>query len=203
MTTIRSTLGDDCARANNVDFSRDSAYFCVALARGFSIYHSATCELYLNEDLGRDISIAVMLESSQILGLVDAKHPANRRLTLFDCVARKEVASIVHTTRIKHVVLSTSHIAVACDRTLHLYKHEQRIVKIAEYDTAANPLGLCSLGGLKVVFPGRSPGHIQVVDTASMEVTIIPAHTSALRALQTSTDGAIVVSGSQNVISSW
>jgi len=200
MNTKRSTLGDSDVRANDVNFSRDSAYFCVALPQGFSVYYSATCELYLNEDLGRDIAIAVMLESSQILGLVDVRHPANRKLSLFDCVARKEIASIVHVDPIKHVALSRSHIAVACERMLYLYKHEHRIVKIAEYETASNSIGLCSLGSVKVVFPGRSPGHIQVVDIANMEVTIIPAHTSALRALQTSTDGSIVVSASQNVI---
>lgn len=67
-----------------------------------------------------------------------------------------------------------------------------------------NPLGLCCLGQRAMVLPGRSTGQLQIVDLKAgtqgkMEVKIVPAHSSMLRALELSPDEQVVASASDKV----
>lgn len=203
MNTKHKTIKADCNIANDVAFNHDCSYFCVSQPSGFSVYTSATCELYSKEDLEQNLNSAAMLGSSQIIGLIGVDGPSARKLSLYDFIRKKEVASIMQTTPITRTCLSKTHIAIVCERTLHLYKHSQRIEKIAEYETSPNQLGLCSISASVLVFPGRNAGHVQVVNLETLEMSIIPAHTSALRALEVSPSGTTVVTGSRNVESYW
>lgn len=68
--------------------------------------------------------------------------------------------------------------------------------KLAVFETAKNPLGLCCLGTKILAFPGRTPGQVQVVQIESENVSIIPAHGSPLRAIELSPDGEILATAS-------
>lgn len=81
--------------------------------------------------------------------------------------------------------------------SIHLYKFSAPPEKLREFETTNNPFGLCCLNQDIVVFPGRTPGHIQVSELATGNVSIIPAHSSALRALSISQDGSIIASASE------
>ena len=65
------------------------------------------------------------------------------------------------------------------------------------YETADNLLGLCSLSNRHLAFPGRTVGQIQLVEVATGNVSIIPAHSSALQAIQLSPDGNLLASASE------
>lgn len=71
--------------------------------------------------------------------------------------------------------------------------------KLAVFETAKNPLGLCCLGTQVLAFPGRTPGQVQVVQVESENVSIIPAHGSPLRAIELSPDGEILATASVTV----
>ena len=71
--------------------------------------------------------------------------------------------------------------------------------KLSVFETAYNPLGLCCLGSKIVVFPGRTPGQVQLVELGTGNVSIIPAHSSPLRAMALSPDGEVLATASETV----
>jgi WD40 repeat protein len=80
-----------------------------------------------------------------------------------------------------------------------MYKVTKPPTLLSAYETANNPWGLCCLGQKKIAFPGRTPGHVQLVELATGNVSIIPAHSSPVRALQLSPDGELVATASETV----
>jgi hypothetical protein len=66
-----------------------------------------------------------------------------------------------------------------------------------EFETADNPLGLCCLGEKMVAFPGRTAGQVQLMELSTGNISIIPAHTSALRAIELSPDGELLATASE------
>lgn len=106
--------------------------------------------------------------------------------------------------------LSHTHIIICTSRKLYLYRHTHTaITKVAVYETALNPSGICALGDRVCVFPGRSEGQIQILrlpertkdgeETSRLSVSIVAAHESALRAICLSPDETIVASASVTV----
>jgi WD repeat-containing protein 45 len=71
--------------------------------------------------------------------------------------------------------------------------------KISVFETADNPLGLCCLSAKLLAFPGRTPGQVQLVETETGNVTIVPAHSSSLRAIEISPDGELMATASETV----
>jgi hypothetical protein len=95
------------------------------------------------------------------------------------------------------VRLSRTTIVAALHNSIAVYAFSSPPKKRNEYDTADNPLGLCCLGEKIVVFPGRTPGQVQTMELATGNVSIIPAHSSALRAIELSPDGEILATASE------
>jgi WD repeat-containing protein 45 len=93
--------------------------------------------------------------------------------------------------------MTKSRIVVALQNSIHLYKFSSPPEKSSTFETADNPQGICSLGSRVVAFPGRSPGKVQLVELESGNVSIIPAHTSALRAMDLSRDGKYLATASE------
>lgn len=188
--------------AQHVAFNRDASFFSVALASGFAVFRTDSCEAYLEQDLPGSIGAAVMLGNSQVVGLTGGEgahaHHEARKLVLWDTVRRAETAAITSRTRIVNVALTNVYIAIVNELGVALYRHQPQLEKLASYDTASNPLGLCCVGERIAVFPGRTAGHIQVIDLESRTVSIIPAHSSPLRALALSPDDNVVASASAN-----
>lgn len=67
------------------------------------------------------------------------------------------------------------------------------------FETAESSSGLCCLGSKIVAFPGRSPGQVQMVELGTGNVSIIPAHSSPLRAMALSPDGEVLATASDTV----
>lgn len=118
---------------------------------------------------------------------------------LYDTTRHAEVATIKTSQPVVRVELGPQYIAAVLDRAVLLYKHQPKIEKVASYETTSNPLGLCCLGLRVLVFPGRSPGQLQIVDLSDLSVSIVPAHSSTLRALDLSPSEDLVASASDKV----
>ena len=95
------------------------------------------------------------------------------------------------------VRLSRTRIIVALLNSVHMYNFASPPEKISVFETADNPLGLCCLGRKLVAFPGRTPGQVQVVESDTGNVSILPAHSTPLRAMDLSPNGEILATASE------
>ena len=190
--------------ANCVEFSHDFKYFSVALENGFKVFTAPACELYLEQQTGWNSGIATMLGERQTMALVkggQALPNSMSELILWDWGNRAQAAFIKTKAPIIRCRLTQVHIALVFEMSVSLYRCHPKIERVASYETTRNPLGICCLGSKFLVFPGRTAGHIQIVELANLQVSIVPAHTSALRAMAVGPDESLVATGSQNVSS--
>jgi WD repeat-containing protein 45 len=88
---------------------------------------------------------------------------------------------------------------VALQNSIRVYNFKTKPDVWGVFETADNPLGLCCLSTKILAFPGRTPGQVQLVELATGNVSIIPAHGSALRAIDISRDGEILATASETV----
>lgn len=120
---------------------------------------------------------------------------------IWDDAKGKDVITIPVLTTVRGVRLSRTHIVVALHNSVRVYKFKTKPEVWGVYQTADNPLGLCCLAEKTLAFPGRTPGQVQLVDLVAGNVTIIPAHSSALKAIDISRDGEVLATASDTVCS--
>jgi hypothetical protein len=108
-------------------------------------------------------------------------------------------------TPVQRVRISQTHLIVVQLNKVGIYKMKVPPEKLAEYETANNPYGLCALGKSTVAFPGRTIGQVKLFDVHTGNVSIIPAHDSPLRALALSKNGDMVATASEQgtIIRLW
>ena len=109
------------------------------------------------------------------------------------------VITIPVVTAVRGVKLSRSHIVVALLNSIYVYNFKSKPDLWGKFETADNPQGLCCLTAKIVAFPGRTPGQVQLVELSTRNVSIIPAHSSPLRALDISQDGEVMATASETV----
>ncbi len=102
-------------------------------------------------------------------------------------------------TTVCRVRLTRQRLVVALQNTVHVYHFSAPPKVLSVYETADNPYGLCALSSKVVAFQGRTAGQVQLVEVDTGNVSIIPAHTSPLRALELSRDGELIATASENV----
>ena len=118
---------------------------------------------------------------------------------IWDDAKQKAVVSLEFRTSVLRVRLSRSRIIIALHNSVHVYSFSSPPEKLSVFETADNPLGLCCLGEKVLAFPGRTPGQVQLVEIENKNVSIIPAHSSSLRALALSPDGDVLATASETV----
>ncbi|KAK5655923.1 hypothetical protein OQA88_5058 [Cercophora sp. LCS_1] len=184
----------------SITFNDDCSYFAVGLNTGFCIFHAESCALQKTRDFNAGVGLVQMMGKSQYLGLVGGgKQPkfANNKLILWDDGKTKSSLEISALTPVRGAQVSKERIVVALQNSIRVYKFEKPINLLAAYETANNPWGLCCLSPRRLAFPGRTAGHVQLVEIASGNVSIIPAHSSAIRAIQLSPDGELLATASE------
>ncbi|MCJ1307961.1 WD repeat domain phosphoinositide-interacting protein 3 [Agyrium rufum] len=140
-----------------------------------------------------------MLDRANYIALVGGgrqpKFPQNKVIIWDDA---KQIAAITleFRTSVISVRLSRARVIIVLLNSVHVYEFSISPKKLAIYETADNPMGLLCLGTKVFVFPGRTPGQAQIVELATGNVSIIPAHTSPLRALELSPDGEVLATAS-------
>lgn len=109
----------------------------------------------------------------------------------------KVALEITALTAVRGVQLDRERIVVVLQNSVRVYSFAKPPDLLHVYETSDNLLGLCCLSEKKLTFPGRTAGQIQVVELATGNVTIIPAHSSALKAIALSPDGDLLASASE------
>ena len=181
-------------------FNNDASCFAVGLDSGFCVFNSDPCELKVSRDFNAGIGSAEMLQRYNFLALVGGgKKPKwpQTKVIVWDDAKEKTTFMLEHMTAVLRVRMTKSRIVVALQNSVHLYRFSTPPQKTSVFETADNPLGLSCLGTSLVAFPGRSPGKVQLVELDSGNVSIIPAHTSALRSMDLSRDGRYLATASE------
>lgn len=111
----------------------------------------------------------------------------------------KIAAQVSVLTSVRGVRITRTHIVVALLNSIRVYHFQSNPALYQAYETASNPYGLCCLSASILIFPGRTSGQVQVVELNSGNVSIIPAHTGALRALALSRDDETIATASETV----
>ena len=145
-----------------------------------------------------------MMGNANYLALVGGgrspKFPSNK-VIIWDGSKNKIALEISTLTSVRGVQLSKSRVVVVLQNSVRVYAFVKQPTPLAVYETADNQSGLCCLTDKYLVFPGRTPGQVQVVHLSNESVTIIPAHNSGLRAVQLSADGELLATASEKVFS--
>lgn len=109
----------------------------------------------------------------------------------------KVALEITALSAVRGVQLGRERIAVVLQNSVRVYSFAKPPELLHVYETADNFLGLCCLSDKKLAFPGRTVGQIQLVELTTGNVSIIPAHSSPLKAIQLSPDGDLLASASE------
>ncbi|KAL4808761.1 WD40-repeat-containing domain protein [Aspergillus unguis] len=188
------------AYSQSTTFNSDNSFFSVGLDTGYSVFTSNPCELKVSQNLNGGIGLAVMLGHTNYLALVGGgrqpKFPQNK-LVIWDDTKNKAVITLEFRTSVLGVRLSKSRIVVALLNSIHTFAFSIPPKKLSVFDTADNPLGLACLGQKLLAFPGRSSGQVQCVELETGNVSIIPAHSTPLRAMTLSPDGEVLATASE------
>jgi len=121
------------------------------------------------------------------------------QLVLWDDSRNKVALEISALTPVRGVQLSKERVVVVLQNSVRVYRFAKPPSLLTAYETANNPWGLCCLSPRRLAFPGRTTGHVQLVELSSGNVSIIPAHSSAIRALALSSDGELLATASEMV----
>lgn len=118
---------------------------------------------------------------------------------IWDDAKQKAAITLEFRTSVLGVRLSKSKIVVALLNSVHVFAFSTPPQKLSVFETSDNPLGLACLGRKLLAFPGRSPGQVQVIELETGNISIIPAHSSPLRAMTLSPDGEVLATASEAV----
>ena len=121
------------------------------------------------------------------------------QLVIWDDAKQKAVITLEFRTSVLGVRLSKSRIVVAPLNSIHIFAFSNPPQKLSVFETSDNPMGLACLGSKLIAFPGRSPGQVQLVELETGNVSIIPAHSTPLRAMDLSPDGEVLATASEAV----
>ncbi|KAL3468586.1 WD40-repeat-containing domain protein [Aspergillus heterothallicus] len=181
-------------------FNNENSCFSVGLETGFCVFSANPCELKVSRDFNAGVGVAVMLGQSNYLAIVGGgrqpKFPQNK-LVIWDDAKQKAVITLEFRTSVLGVRLSRSRIVVALLNSIHTFAFSTPPKKLSVFETTDNPLGLACLGQKLLAFPGRSPGQVQLVELETGNVSIIPAHSTPLRAMALSPDGEVLATASE------
>jgi WD40 repeat protein len=184
----------------SVSFNNDASCFAVGLESGICIYHTKSCQLKASRDFNAGIGLVQMMGMTNYLALVGGgKSPkfAMNKAIIWDDMKGKVALEITTLTAVRGVQLGRERIAVVLQNSVRVYSFAKPPNLLHVYETADNLAGLCCLSDKKLAFPGRTVGQVQLVEVATGNVSIIPAHSSALKAIQLSPDGELLATASE------
>lgn len=107
-------------------------------------------------------------------------------------------------TPVRAVRLTRDKIVVVVQNSVEIYawnkpKDPKELDRLSVYETADNLLGMICMSAKLAAFPGRTPGHVQIVENDTGNVSIIPAHSTPLRAMAFSPKGELLATASDHV----
>ncbi|KAI4162957.1 MAG: hypothetical protein LQ342_003468 [Letrouitia transgressa] len=170
------------------------------LSRSDNCIQTCSYKLTIWTDFNAGIGSAEMLGRANYIALVGGgrqpKFPQNK-VIIWDDAKQKVVITLEFHSRVHRVCLSRSRIIAVLQNSVHMYAFSSPPQKISVFETADNPFGICCLGAKVIVFPGRTPGQVQMVEMSTGNISIIPAHGTPLKAMTLSPDGEILATASE------
>ncbi|KAJ5958523.1 uncharacterized protein N7479_005673 [Penicillium vulpinum] len=165
------------------------------------VYNSNPCELKVLRDFNAGIGVAEMLGQSNYLAIVgggkNPKFPQNK-LVIWDDAKQKAAITLEFRTSVLGVRLSKSKIVAVLLNSVHVFAFSNPPQKLSVFETSDNPLGLACLDHKVLAFPGRSPGQVQIIELETGNISIIPAHSTPLRAMALSPNGKLLATASES-----
>ncbi|TDZ20053.1 SVP1-like protein 2 [Colletotrichum sidae] len=184
----------------SVSFNRDASCFSVGLDNGMCVFHTKSCILKASRDLKAGIGLVEMMGTTNYLAIVGGgrlQRYSSSKAIIWDDLKGKVAIEITTLTPVLGLRISRNRIVVALQNSVRVYAFAKPPELIAKYETSDNPLGLCCMSDKIIAFPGRTVGQVQLVVIDSGDVHIIPAHTSALKAIALSPDGELLATASE------
>jgi WD40 repeat protein len=120
-------------------------------------------------------------------------------LVIWDDAKQKAAITLEFRTSVLGVRLSKSKIVAVLLNSVHVFAFSNPPQKLSVFETSDNPLGLACLDSKLLAFPGRSPGQVQMIELETGNISIIPAHSTPLRAMALSPDGNLLATASEAV----
>lgn len=125
---------------------------------------------------------------------------------LWEVIKKKPVSSISVKTPVRAVRINREKVIVVLQNSVEFHapwNKPKDMQKVAVYETADNLHGLICMSSKHIAFPGPTAGHVRLVELATDNVSIIPAHSTALRAMAFSEKGDMLATASDKVGSSF
>lgn len=217
------SLNADCScfsAALETGFRVFSSKTCEQMvARGMSAPNMSQITSHSSTEVGGGIGCAEMVGTTSYIALVGGgkqpKFPQNKvcpedsdwvlindtdivyEVQIWNDKTKVVTTALEFKTPVQRVRISQTHLIVVQLNKVGIYKMKVPPEKLAEYETANNPYGLCELGKSTVAFPGRTIGQVKLFDLNTGNVSIIPAHEGPLRALALSAAGDMVATASE------
>ncbi|KAK4228878.1 SVP1-like protein 2 [Podospora fimiseda] len=186
-------------RVLSVTFNDDCSCFAVGLETGFSVFNTETCTRRTVREFNAGIGLVQMMGKANYLGLVGGgRNPkySGTKLVVWDEVKSKEALEITALSVVRGALLSKERIVLVLQNSVRIFKFAKQPNLLHAYETANNLNGICAMSARRIAFPGRTAGHVQIVELATNNVSIIPAHSSSVRAIQFSPDGELIATAS-------
>ncbi|CRK27379.1 SVP1-like protein 2 like [Verticillium longisporum] len=187
----------------SVSFNNSASHFTLGLDTGYAVFVTETCSPRSIKNVQGPIGLVEMLDLTNYVALVARgthSHFAQNKVVIWDDQNNKKGMHISLVQPIRGVLLGPllgqRHVVIVLQDSIRLHTFNKKPEFVTQYETTYNPLGLCCMSDRLLALPGNTSGHVQLVDRAIKTVNIIPAHNSALRALQMSRDGELLATAS-------
>jgi len=141
-----------------------------------------------------------MLGRSNYLALIGGgRNPkfSQNKVIIWDDAKQKVVITLEFNAVVQSVRLSRSRIVIILMSAVHIYAFSSPPQPQHVFETADNPLGLACMSNKTLAYPGRTTGHVNLLDLDSGNISIIPAHTTNISALAMSMDGQLLATASE------
>jgi len=195
-------------------FNQDQSCFCVGTETGFRIFNCDPLRCQERQDWpdtggttggGSGVRLAEMLFRCNYIALVGGgarpRYPANK-VAVWDDLKKKIVIELEFCSAVLAVRLRRDRIVVVLETMIKVFTFTSSPTQLHIFDTAANPLGLCSLSpscdNSLLAMPATRPGRLHLVDLISADSPPldIAAHDSALSVIQINVQGTRVATAS-------